>query len=65
MADRILYVVAPSREDAERSLLHRQHNPYIMTRPDVAEKRAEEQTEMWGGKYSVFKAKVTVEMLED
>jgi hypothetical protein len=65
MADRILYVVARTREEAERNLLHTGSNPYIMSDSGRADYRAKELSQMWDELYTVFKAKVTVEMLED
>jgi hypothetical protein len=65
MPDRILYVVARTPEEAERNLLHTGSNPYIMSDQPRADFRAQELSQMWDEPYQTFKARVTVELLED
>jgi hypothetical protein len=69
MADRILYVVATSREKAEQQLLGLAPVQYGLTdradADDIARTLNGKNLKVYAGTYQVFPAKVTVEMLED
>ena len=65
VAEKIVYAVAASPEEAQRLLLHSGSNAYVMFGKENAENAARIQSKTRGQEYKAFKARVTVELLED